>query len=252
VPDVESASATHLVNGFSTITLQMPDTSFPIVTTCPREAAAIKPEQMSKISGPAYASSTDRLLRTLFSGRRRFQIAWLLFAVLVVTCDRYPSALGLAVCFAGATLRFLASGFVRKEVVLAVGGPYAYTRNPLYLGTLLMVLGAAASVSSLAVTSAMAVATYFNYLYVIRAEERALQGRFDVPYLRYCALVPRLLPRLLPPAQTLLRQINPDPQGYSFSLALARRNRAFEAYLSFAGMAGGLFMTAWCRTFFAG
>jgi hypothetical protein len=206
---------------------------------------------MSKMSGTATATSKDRILRTLLCGRRRFQIAWLFFALLVVTCRRYPSAPGLAICFGGATLRFVANGFVRKEVVLAVGGPYAHTRNPLYLGTLLMVLGAAASVSSLVVTSAMALAMYANYLYVIRAEEQALQGRFDVRYLRYCALVPRLLPRPLPPAHALLRQINPDPRTYSFSLALARRNRAFESYLSFAGMAGGLSVVAWCRAFLA-
>ena len=86
----------------------------------------------------------------------------------------------------------------------------------------------------------MAVAMYANYLYVIRAEEQALQGRFAECYLRYCALVPRLLPRPLPPDRALLRQINPDPRAYSFSLALARRNKAFEAYLSFAGMVTGL------------
>ena len=203
---------------------------------------------MSEISGWAGASAKDRVLHALFSGRRRFQLAWFLLAILVVTSGRYPSALGLAICFCGATLRFVASGFVRKEVMLAVGGPYAHTRNPLYLGTLLMALGAAASVSSPVVTAAMAVAMYANYLYVIRAEEQALQGRFAECYLRYCALVPRLLPRPLPPDRALLRQINPDPRAYSFSLALARRNKAFEAYLSFAGMVTGLLVVDWCRS----
>jgi protein-S-isoprenylcysteine O-methyltransferase Ste14 len=108
----------------------------------------------------AASSSKHGVLGPLFHGRRRFQIAWLFFAVLIVTCQRYPSVPGLSICFAGATLRFVANGFVRKEVALAVGGPYAYTRNPLYLGTLLMVLGVAASVSSLVVASAMAVDTY--------------------------------------------------------------------------------------------
>ncbi len=205
---------------------------------------------MSQSSGSTGTSTADRVLRALFAGRRRFQIAWLFLAILIVTSRTYPSAFGLAICFAGATLRFVASGFVRKEVTLAVGGPYAYTRNPLYLGTLLMALGAAASVSSPAMTAAMAVAMYANYLYVIRAEEQALQGRFAERYLRYCALVPRLLPRALPPAHSLLRQINPDPRAYSFSLALARRNRAFDAYLSFAGMVTGLLVVAWCRAFF--
>jgi protein-S-isoprenylcysteine O-methyltransferase Ste14 len=205
---------------------------------------------MSQTSGSTDTSAADRVLCALFSGRRRFQIAWLFLAILILTSHRYPSTMGLAICFAGATLRFVASGFVRKEVTLAVGGPYAYTRNPLYLGTLLMALGAAASVSSPGVVVAMAVAMYANYLYVIRAEEQALQGRFAERYLRYCALVPRLVPRALPPARALLRQVNPDPRAYSFSLALARRNRAFDAYLSFAGMAAGLLVVAWCRRFF--
>jgi hypothetical protein len=202
---------------------------------------------MPKVSEPATAPSKERILRTLFSGRRRFELAWLCFAVLLATCHRYPSAPGLAICFGGATLRFVANGFVEKEQLLVVGGPYAYTRNPLYLGTLLMVLGAAASVAGVVVGLAMALTLYANYLYVIRAEERALHRRFDVRYRRYCALVPRLLPRLWPPAREVLHQITGDPRTYSFSMALARRNRAFEAYLSFAGITVALFAVAWLR-----
>ena len=74
---------------------------------------------MSEISGWAGASAKDRVLHALFSGRRRFQLAWFLLAILVVTSGRYPSALGLAICFCGATLRFVVLDGLASPGILA-------------------------------------------------------------------------------------------------------------------------------------
>ncbi len=175
-----------------------------------------------------------------FSGRRRFQLAWIFAFFLVFSASQYPSIPGILLCFAGATLRFLASGYLRKEAKLAVGGPYAYTRNPLYLGTFLMALGATLSVGAYVLTVIMAIVFFFNYHYVIRHEEAKLPNYFGNAYLEYCNLVPRFLPRWMPPPRSELEKINSAPEVYRFSMSLAHQNRAFEAYLSFFALILGM------------
>ena len=139
----------------------------------------------------------------------------------------------------GATLRFLASGFVKKETRLAVGGPYAYTRNPLYLGTFLMALGTSISVGAYFLTGLMGAIFFLNYHYVIEYEESRLPRFFEERYARYCELVPRFWPRFISPPIEALFELNPDPNAFRFSPVLARENRAFEAYATFFGIMVG-------------
>ncbi len=176
---------------------------------------------------------SNETLRKFFSGRRRFQLAWLFAALLIFSAKQYPALPGVLLCFFGASLRFLASGYLRKEAKLAVGGPYSHTRNPLYLGTFLMALGATWSVGAVLLTAIMAVVFFLNYHYVIQHEEAKLPSYFGNAYLEYCSLVPRFLPRVTAPARQELERINPDPEVYGFSMKLAHQNRAFEAYVSF-------------------
>ena len=95
----------------------------------------------------------------------------------------------------GIWLRGYASGYLRKNSELAVTGPYAYTRNPLYLGSILIGFGFAAAACSWPML--VIIATYFALIYLptIRSEETYLRRtfpNFDI----YAAHVPRLLPRL--------------------------------------------------------
>ena len=57
-------------------------------------------------------------------------------------------ALGAIVFVPGLLVRALASGHVQKNEALATSGPYAYTRNPLYLGSLLIGVGFAIAARS--------------------------------------------------------------------------------------------------------
>lgn len=148
--------------------------------------------------------------------------------------------MGVVICFAGATLRFYSSGFLRKEAKLAVGGPYAYTRNPLYLGTFIMALGATISVGAVWLALVMGIVFFLNYHYVIQHEEEKLPSYFGESYLQYCKLVPRFIPHFLAPPKQELLKINSDPVVYSFSMDLAKKNKAFEAYASFVGLIFGV------------
>jgi hypothetical protein len=187
-------------------------------------------------------------LRRFFSGRRRFQLAWVFACFLIFSARQYPALPGILLCFAGATLRFISSGYLRKEAKLAVGGPYSYTRNPLYLGTFLMGLGATLSVGAYLLTAVMAVVFFLNYHYVIQHEEAKLPSYFGNSYLEYCGLVPRFLPRLTAPARTELEKINADPEIYRFSMSLAQANRAFEAYVSFVALVLGMALLVWVKS----
>ena len=109
-------------------------------------------------------------LRRFFSGRRRFQLAWIFAVLLIFSAKQYPTLPGILICFLGATMRFYASGYLRKEAKLAVGGPYSYTRNPLYLGTFIMAIGATISVGALALALVIGIVFFLNYHYVIEHE----------------------------------------------------------------------------------
>ena len=195
---------------------------------------------MSLLSNP--------FLRNFFSGRRRFQLAWIFAFLLIINAKQYPALPGILVCFLGATLRFIASGFLRKEAKLAVGGPYAHTRNPLYLGTFLMGLGATLSVGAYPLTGLMAVVFFFNYHYVIQHEEAKLPSYFGNAYLEYCNLVPRFLPRWSSPPKGALEKINSEPEVYRFSMSLAQKNRAFEAYVSFVAIIVGMALLVFIKS----
>ena len=103
-------------------------------------------------------------------------------------------ALGAILIVPGLLLRALASGHVRKNEALATSGPYAYTRNPLYLGSLLMGIGFAVASRSWWVGVALVIMFFAIYVPVIRDEEAFLRQKFP-EFDEYARGVPRLFPR---------------------------------------------------------
>lgn len=179
-------------------------------------------------------------LSAFFAGRRRFHLAWVFVLLLIASATRSPSAVGTTVVFLGAALRIYASGFLRKEAALAVGGPYAFTRNPLYLGSFVMGIGAAISVSALSLALLLTLVFFLNHHFVIDFEERKLPTLFGPRYDEYRRLVPRFLPTVRPPSRAQLTQVNADPAAYRFSAGLAWRNKAYESVAIFLGIVFGL------------
>jgi protein-S-isoprenylcysteine O-methyltransferase Ste14 len=104
-------------------------------------------------------------------------------------------AWSLALVLPGLWLRAYASGYVKKNAELTVTGPYAHTRNPLYLGSMLMAAGFALALQSWAVAAALAAGFAIIYIPVIASEERFLRATFP-GFDAYCQQVPRLIPRL--------------------------------------------------------
>jgi protein-S-isoprenylcysteine O-methyltransferase Ste14 len=105
--------------------------------------------------------------------------------------------IGSALVIPGLAIRALASGHVRKNEQLTTTGPYAHTRNPLYLGSLILAVGFAISARNWWIGVGLVVLFLAIYLPVIRGEEAFLRDHFP-EFTEYERQVPRLLPRLSP------------------------------------------------------
>lgn len=144
---------------------------------------------------------------------------------------------GSGVALVGLLLRACAAGFLEKNQSLSTGGPYAYTRNPLYLGSALMGVGFALAGRSW--TMALALVGLFVLVYwpVMRREERFLRQKFGEVYDIYSKKSPFFLPT---PRPALACE-------EKFRWERYRRNREYEAAL---GYAVGIFLLAfkaWLR-----
>jgi protein-S-isoprenylcysteine O-methyltransferase Ste14 len=102
---------------------------------------------------------------------------------------------GALVLLPGLLLRGLASGHVQKDKQLTITGPYAYTRNPLYLGSLFLAAGFAIAARNWWIVAVMLLMFAVIYVPVIAGEERYLRHTFP-GYVDYARHVPRMLPRL--------------------------------------------------------
>jgi protein-S-isoprenylcysteine O-methyltransferase Ste14 len=151
-----------------------------------------------------------------------------LFAAFFIWQAR-PSAASIAwsllLTVPGVLLRAWASGFVKKNAELAVTGPYAFTRNPLYLGSMLIAFGFAAASRNWWIAAVLAALFLVIYVPVIRGEEEFLRRTFP-SFQEYCASVPRIVPRVMP------ARFGGTPQAsFPFSPALYRKHREYNAAL---------------------
>jgi protein-S-isoprenylcysteine O-methyltransferase Ste14 len=142
----------------------------------------------------------------------------------------HPSAVAwsLALVLPGLWLRAYASGYVKKNRELTVTGPYAHTRNPLYLGSMLMAAGFAVALLSWPVALALIVGFAVIYVPVIASEERFLRAAFP-GFDEYCRQVPRLIPRLTPASRSSDSSLSPGRGSGTFSLSLYLQHREYNA-----------------------
>jgi len=140
--------------------------------------------------------------------------------------------LGAVLIAPGLLIRALASGHVRKNEALATSGPYAYTRNPLYLGSLLFGVGFAIAASSWWVGAVLVVMFFAIYLPVIRGEEEFLRAKFP-EFEEYARRVPRMFPRIVP-------YTGSDDASGGFSFELYLKHREYNALVGSVSLVGAL------------
>ncbi len=182
---------------------------------------------MSHSSSPKLRSmqSWQRVAR-----RIRVPLGFLTAALyLFELCHRPPLpaavAWSLVLVLPGLWLRGYASGYVKKNSELTQTGPYACTRNPLYLGSMLIAAGFALALLSWPVAVVLALGFAAIYIPVIAGEEQFLRATFS-DFDDYCRRVPRLIPRL---------SSEPNPKSKSthgaaaFSFSLYLKHREYNA-----------------------
>jgi protein-S-isoprenylcysteine O-methyltransferase Ste14 len=141
-------------------------------------------------------------------------------------------AWSVPVSVAGLLLRAWAAGCLAKNRKLATAGPYAYTRNPLYLGTLLVAAGLVIASREGGLAVLFAAVFLLVYLPVIELEEQHLCKLFP-EYEAYARSVPALWPRF---------PHREPSSGKAFAWRQYLKNREYQAV---AGYAAGLALLIW-------
>lgn len=139
-------------------------------------------------------------------------------------------AVGTLLALPGLLLRAWAAGHLRKNSTLTTSGPYAWIRNPLYVGTLIVAAGMAYAAQQWSLAALFAFVFLFIYLPAISLEEQHLSNLFP-EFASYAQKVPLLIP---------YRGRLSSSTPFAFSQYL--HNREYEALLGF--LAGVLFLAA--------
>jgi len=207
--------------------------------------------------------------RFLFRWRSFTPVPLLLLALLLVWLRRGPASplwlvAGLALCVLGQALRAWVLGQVpdgtsgQNEKLIATqlntAGPYALTRNPLYLGNLLITLGLCLVAHSWILLAAVAALFALQYRAIIAAEEEFLRSQFGAAFDEWCARVPRFWPRLSASAgaprpwdwrRALKKEHNPAASWMTIALALVTIDHLRRGPLLGYAAALGVIVVLW-------
>jgi protein-S-isoprenylcysteine O-methyltransferase Ste14 len=158
--------------------------------------------------------------------RWRVPLGFLCGAVFILLARPTPLALlaGAIVSLVGLAIRAWASGHIRKNSQLAVSGPYAYTRNPLYLGSFMLGLGFTVASGRWLLAILFAALFLGIYFPVMGVEASTMADLFGKEYERYKKAVPLFLPRLTP-------YLDNRTAGTKFDSELYLRYREYRAAL---------------------
>ena len=138
-------------------------------------------------------------------------------------------AIGAAVGGIGLWLRAYAAGYLHKKETLTVTGPYAYTRNPLYLGSAILATGVGIATDSWIAAALLLIYFAVFYSIVMRREEGELRRFHAAAFEGYAKSVPLFLPRF---GAARISSNGSDSPG-AFSLAQYRKNHEWQAALGF-------------------
>jgi protein-S-isoprenylcysteine O-methyltransferase Ste14 len=181
--------------------------------------------------------------------RWRVRLGYPVAVIFLVLARPFPRSIvigGLVAAF-GLLVRGSAAGHLRKDEQLATTGPYAVTRNPLYLGSSLLAAGFI--IAGYSLWAGLIVGLYFAVFYyaVIRNEEQDLRKNFGVQFEDYANRVPLFFPR--PRTRGDEVSIAKSPEN-SFSWRRYRRNREYQALLGAVAALVAVWLRMWVRARF--
>ena len=156
----------------------------------------------------------------IYRWRVRMSLISVLAALVLANPNTYSLLAGMGFISLGLLLRGWACGHLTKDRELTTSGPYRYTRNPLYLGSLLIALGVTASSRSWWVAGLFVLNFLVFYSVAIFTERKVMQKLFPDAYAAFSRQVPLFFPTFRP---------NPDARLKAFSWELYRSNKEYRA-----------------------
>ena len=166
----------------------------------------------------------------------RLWVAWIGGTFLFISSHASDKGfcMGIPIAAAGMLVRIWASGFIeRKNRKLATAGPFAYVRNPLYVGNFLIGLGIVAIVQNWLTAAVFLIGFIILYRGTVHKEEKELAERFGESYQTYFKAVPRFFPRLTP---------YPQREIARFQWRLLLKHREIETLLAILLVITGLYL----------
>ncbi len=126
------------------------------------------------------------------------------FAILMAifcTLDNHSLRAGIGYIIAGMLILLWSNGYAIKNDKLTTSGPYAFVRNPLYLGTFLIALGFVIVLKTSFMGATLMIALGIMYYRTVKDEQGMLTAKFGDAYRDYCQKVPAMIPCLIPYTQ---------------------------------------------------
>ncbi|MFC2168538.1 methyltransferase family protein [Acidobacteriota bacterium] len=166
--------------------------------------------------------SESKIITTLYKWRVRFGFLALILTVLVARSSVSSILLGLCVTIVGLALRLWACGHLKKEKELTTSGPYRYTRNPLYLGNVIIGIGVVIGSNSWWGILIFSLNFLVFYPIIILEERERMQKYFPLQYKPYSKNVPLFCPSFRPSWPKSPRK---------FSWRLCKDNKEYRALI---------------------
>jgi len=199
-------------------------------------------------NGNGLTESTNPMLNPLrriwskeLRGKIRIWGSWIVIPLYLALVHQIPNWAGILTLAVGTGLRFWASGYLQKESRLCTRGPYAITRNPLYLGSLLVALSMPLGQAQWVLTLAVALIFLALFRAIVAKEEAVLATKFDPDYGIYRRQVPMFIG--LKSLWNLPRAI----KSHSFDMQTWRTNRGWEPVCVAAAIFGITSLVAYLR-----
>ncbi len=142
--------------------------------------------------------SESKIITTIYKWRVRFGLLALILTVLFARPILLSLLVGLAVTIVGLILRLWACGHLKKEKELTTSGPYRFTRNPLYLGNVIIGIGVVVGSYTWLVIGIFAIYFLVFYPVMILEEKSRMQKFFPLQYSPYSNNVPLFFPSIRP------------------------------------------------------
>lgn len=174
----------------------------------------------------------------IFKNRSYTPIPFLVLMLIFQKATPLSLAIGFGIALLGAFFRFWGISYAGSETrttgavggtYLIISGAFAYVRNPLYLGNILMYMGI--GVMSMALFPYLHIAAflffYWQYRVIIAEEEKYLLKTFGKQFEEYIKAVPRFIPKLTPFANAEVEQPPLNIKG-----AVKSETRTWQAFAS--------------------